>query len=133
MPPKGKRRKNDISAEEQHIYDNLEALMYKYRHENEEEDTGMFGDEHVLVHVDSVPDIFQALDLKWDASVLAILSPDQKAVDFSMIKLIFKTISVKCAVVCINVQITLTLRPFKSKKLTLNTCSRPFQMQKLVQ
>ena len=95
MAPKGKRRKNDISAEEQRIYDDLEALMYKFRHESEDEDTGMFGDESVLVHVDSIPVIFQELALKWDASVLAILKSEQKTVDFSMIKLIFRTLSVR--------------------------------------
>ena len=96
MPPKGKRRKNDISAEEQQIYDDLEALMYKYRHESEEEDgdAGMFGNDTLLVHVDSVAEIFQELDFHWDPAVLSILKLEQKTVDFSMMKLIFKTLSV---------------------------------------
>ncbi len=100
MPPKGRKRKNEISAEEQQIYDDMEALIYKYRHESEEDekeeqDAGMFGDENACVHVESVPEIFKELNLFWDSAVLAVLKPEQKTVDFPTMKLLFKTLLVQ--------------------------------------
>ena len=88
-----------MSAEEQQIYDDLEGLMYKYRYEDENEEAGMFGDESVRVNVDSIADICREMSFDWDPAVLAILKPEQKAVDFATLKLLFKTLLVsKCGV-----------------------------------
>lgn len=95
MPPKGKKRKVAVTAEEQQFYDNLEVLMYKYRAEDDDDEAGMFGEETVRVQVDAIAEMCTELDIQWDPAVLAVLEPSQRTVDFSALKLIFKTLQVK--------------------------------------
>lgn len=95
MPPKGrKRRAAEVSEEEQKLYDELEGILYKYRHEDENEEAGMFGDDTVKVHIDSMSEICKELDFQWDPAVLAILKPSEKVVDFNIVKLLFRLLLV---------------------------------------
>lgn len=69
--------------------------MYKYRAEDDDDEAGMFGEETVRVQVDAIAEMCTELDIQWDPAVLAVLEPSQRTVDFSALKLIFKTLQVK--------------------------------------